>query len=520
MSRTAEEIRDDLLANLQAEHTAIGKRIVTAPKTPYYALAAAIGLEVEGPEAEAAAARLEAFPSTASDDGVLNHAEASGLERVQASRAVLRIAVTGTPSTSLAVGAGKELTSPAGLLFEATDETVTFDGSGDGFTTATARDAGAAGNLDLGAVLTWQGAPAGFGATATTALASGDASHILVVGADLEDVGTDLRARAVAWRKERAQGGNRSEWVENVGAVEGVGEAYVLPRSRMVGGSWRANLPGCLVVIPLAPAPASTSYVQNSDGTLGYGLRPSTTRVPTSDLLTRVRNYIEGTHDAAGVPVPSALQKQRRPAGMAAANWYERAPSTLPTLVSLQLSTDPSVAPWPWGVDDYPVRAIVSATTTALTLDDATGIRAGSRLGVDLGTSVIRGGFWLARVQSVVGDVVTLTSALPSAPSAGAEVRPDCGLWSAARAAVLGVIDALGPGDVLPTEEYIPSQRYPRPADTGNDKLYQSRLSAAAQALTGVSGVQVQYPLTSSVPLVSTPLLLVTAGKFRIAPLV
>lgn len=518
MSRTADQITDDLCANLQTEFTAIGERVVTAPRSPMRAVASALSLEIEGAEAEAAAARLEALPGTASEDGVLAHADAAGLVRVEASRAVLRIAVTGTPSTTGTVPDGKQLTSPTGLLFNATAGDVAFDGSGVGYTTVTARDTGAAGNLALDTVLTWQGAPSGFGATAATALASGDTTHVLVVGADLEDVGTELRARAVAWWKERAQGGNRAEWAENVGRVEGVGDAFVWPRATVRASVFRPNLPGVLIVIPLAPAPASTSYVQNSDGTLGLGLSPAYSRIPSDTLRTRVRTYIEGTHDRSGVPVPSALQKQRRPAGMGADNWQCRAPSTSTQNITLALSTDPAVAPWPWGVTNASVRYIASATTTALTLDDVTDLAAGSRLAVDLGTSHIRGAFWLARVQGVVGSVVTLTTPLPVAPSVGAEVRPDCGLWAEARAASLGIVDNLGPGDAASDLASIPSQRYPRPSDHGPDRLFTSRLVAAAQNIVGVAGVSVNAPATSAVPIVTTPLLLVVPGVFKIIP--
>ncbi len=516
MARTADEIRDDLLENLQVEHRAIGQRIVTAPRSPHFVLATAVALEVEGAEAEAAAARRECFPGTASEEGVRNHADAAALAPVEPSRAVLRVRITGPASTISAVPPGRRLTSSAGLLFDAPAGAVTFDSGGVAFLAVTARDAGAAGNLPLGAVLTWQAAPAGFGATGTTALDAGDTSHVLVVGADAETI-EELRGRAKLWWKERAQGGNRAQWAEWLEQVEGVGDGFVWPRAWLDGGvTFRPNLPGVIVTTVLAPPPAASSYAQNADGSLGLGLSPAYARVPSADLRQRVRNYVEGTHDRSGVPVPTALRKQLRPTGIAAANWLCAAPVTAAYDVTVAVATDPAVAPWPWGVDDAPVRLVTAATDTALTLDDAGGVRTGSRLAVLLGTGVIRGGFWLARVQGVAGNVVTLTAPLPVAPPVGAQVRPDCGLWADVRAAVLGVVDNLGPGD----DAGIESQRYPRPADHASDLLYTSRLVAAVQELAGVSGVDVSAPLEAVIPVVAdrAPLKLVVPGLVRVVP--
>ena len=516
MSRTAEDIRDAFLESLQTEFTAIGERVVTAPKTPFYALGTALGLEIEGAEAEASAARQEIFPDTASEDGVLSHADFSGLTRVTASRSVLRVRVTGTPSSTGTVPASKTLTSPTGLVFNATAGNVAFDGSGVGYTTVTARDAGAAGNLAVGTTLTWQnGAPSGFGATAVTALASGDTSHLLVIGADLESI-EDLRVRVSLERKERAQGGNRAEWVSWATAVEGVGDAFAYPRAWLSGITYRVDVPGTVVLVVLAPSPASDSYVQNADGTVGLGLSPSYSRLPTDALRERVRNYIEGTHDAAGLAVPTALQKQKRPVGVAAANYtipgYAGAfPTFTEVDVTVRVATDPAVAPWPWGVDDASSRTIVSATSTTLTLDDATGITAGTRLAVELGVSVVRGAFWLARVQGVAGNVVTLTAPLPTTPVSG-EVRPDCGLWTDIRRIVLSVFDHLGSGD----ESTVESQRYPRPADLGQDRLFTSRIIDPAQELAGVAGVSVSTPASPVTPSSSSPLLMLVPRKIRV----
>jgi hypothetical protein len=149
---------------------------------------------------------------------------------------------------------------------------------------------------------------------------------------------------------------------------------------------------------------------------------------------------------------------------------------------------DPAIAPWPFGVNpgSPASRTITDATATTLTLSSVFEITTGTRLAVYVTESVIRGGWWLVTVAAPpVGLVVTLSTPLPSAIASvaaaaltGRLVRPDPGLWASIRAAVLGYFDGLGPGDEA-TE--IASQRYPRPADRGQDRFFSSRVIDAVQ---------------------------------------
>ena len=497
--RSADEIRDSFLLTLRGEHEAIDQRVVTAPRTPYYILATALALECEGAEFQGDAARKEAFPDTASEAGVLKHAEFSGVIRGAAARAVVRVQATGTPSTSGAIASGKTVTGETGLVYLVNESGWALDGAGNGFLSLTARDAGADGNVSLGGTFTGQtGAPLGLAATLTGAPDTGDASHLLVVGADDESI-EDLRARCEVFRKEPKQGGARSEWWANVLAVEGVGAAFIWPRAWHFGSNWRSDTPGTLVMEVLGAAPAASTYVQNPDGSLGLGLDPGFTRNPTTLLLDRVRGYIEGTNDARGVALPEALQAPLRPAGMAAGNYRILAP-VAETLIDVTVSVvvDPAIAPWPWGVTSgHPTsRTITARTLSTLTLDNVFEVTDGSRLAVFLGTTIVRGGWWLATVQGApVGFVVTLSQALPALPAIGASVRPNPGLWSAIRALVLAYFDGLGPGD---DEGSVASQRFPRPNDSSPDKFFSSRVVDATQDLAGVSGVSVTLPAASS----------------------
>lgn len=499
--RDAETIRESFLLTLRGEHEAIDQRVVTAPRTPYYILATGLALELEGAEFEADAARKEAFPDTASEAGVLKHAEFSGITRVAAARAQVRAKITGTHGTSGPIASGKTVTGETGLVYTVGEAGWALDGAGEGHVTLTARDAGANANVSLGDAFTWQnGAPAGLDATLTADPDAGDDSHMLIVGADAETI-EELRARCEVFRKELKQGGTRAEWVLNALAVEGVGAAFIWPRAWYLGGVWTVNTPGTLVMQVLGAMPGADTYVQNDGaGAIGLGLDPAFTRNPTTALLNRVRGYIEGTNDARGVALPEALQAPLRPAGMAAGNYLVMAPITSITVdVTVSLVVDPAIAPWPWGVNvDSPAsRAITARTSTTLTLDNVVEITDGSRLAVYLGTGVVQGGWWLATVQGApVGLVVTLSEALPALPAVSALVRPDCGLWSDVRRLVLSYLDSLGSGDETVS---VPSQRFPRPNDSGPDRFFSSRVTDAVQDLAGVSGVTVTVPVASSV---------------------
>lgn len=526
MPRTRDEIREAILTHLRAAYAP--RRIVTTPKSFFWSLADSLALEQEGAEATAAASALEAFPATASDEGVQRHAEWSGLERQPASRAVLRARVTGTPDATVEIPEGAELASIEGLLFNVMPDTLVLDGSGYGFVSAAAHDVGAAANLAAGAVLTWTSAPAGLTATATVMAAPGDTSSLLLAGAELESI-ESLRLRVELWRNEKAQAGNRSDWVGWATSVSGVGSAYIYPRARRVsdgvgGYNWSFGVHGSLVLMPLAPAPGADTYVQNADGTMGLGLSPDFSRLPSELLRTFVGDYIEGTRDASGAPVPEALQEQLRPTTLAPGNYELGAPLAAETNITIRVTADPTIALWPWGTDGSP-RTVLASTSTTLTLSDATGITAGSRLALRVGTDVVRGGWWTLRAAAApVGAVVTLTTSLPAEPAVSTQVRPDCGLWDEIRRRVLQHFDGLGTGDTqVPVSPYIPDRdvvqimcaRYPRPNDSGRDRLFLSDLIASIEAIPGVVGVEISDPTGTVIP---TTGVLLTPGLITVQP--
>ena len=505
--RIAATIRDALLADWRTRYLALSppQDLSIEEGSDAYNQADAWSMSLEPMEylAGQAAARVlirgqfgTDLDTSASDDGTAREAASAGR---------VTLPVSGPLSASTPVN-GATLSAASGLRFVPVDAVtgeplveISTDGAGAATITLEAQTPGTDGMVAAGTRLTWSTAPTGFASTAVVAA--------VVRRGENAETDVELQARLIARRRERPGSGNRSDWREWGVAVAGVGELFVYPRTRITNaGDWIFQAPGCVVLEPLAPAPDADSYVQNADGTVGAGLDPDATRIPSTDLCDLVRGYLDGALDATGDAVPDASQVQRYPATMNADNLDIRPAAVVAIAVRVRVTTEPSVAPWPWGQSNSSLRNVVSATTTALTLDDVTGIRANQQLAVNVGTSYVRGGWWVASVQSVVGSVVTLATPLPVAPGTGDDVRPDCGLWAAIREAILKVFDGLGPGDSRVLLEDLTrgavdgqSARYPRPP-TWPDRLFQSALVTRIGDIAGVAGVQVELPAGNITP--------------------
>lgn len=520
--RVASAIRDALLADWRARYLALSppQDLSIEEGSDAYNQADAWSKSLEPTEylAGQAAARVLVrgqigtdLDLSASDDGTAREAASAG--RVS-------LPVTGPLSASTPIN-GATLSAASGLRFTPIDAVtgaalveISTDGAGAATLTLEAETPGTDGMVAAGTILTWSTAPTGFGSTATV-------SAVVRRGENAE-TDVQLQARLIERRRERPGSGNRSDWREWSVAVAGVGECFVYPRTRVDNaGAWIFQTPGCVVLEPLTPAPDADSYVQNGDGTVGAGLDPASTRLPSTDLCDLVRGYLDGSLDSTGDAVPEASQVQLFPATMNADNLDIRPPAVVAIAVRVHVTTEPSIAPWPWGQSSSSLRNIVSATTTALTLDDVTGIRANQLLAVNVGAAYVRGGWWIASVASVVGSVVTLATPLPMTPGAGVDVRPDCGLWNAIREAVLKVFDGLGPGDSRILLEDLTrgavdsqSARYPRPP-TWPDRLFPSTLVTRIGEIAGVAGVVVDLPAGTIIPEPGT-LAVVTTIEVRI----
>lgn len=511
VARSAAEIRDRALQNLRTRYLLLNppRDLDISPGSDAFNEFDALALEFEATELGAREAASRVLLRTQFGSDLDQSADDDGTARKAATTGRFTAPVTGPASSSTPV-AGATLAAANGQRYTpidpvtgATLTSITTDGAGAATITVEAQTAGTASTLGTGTILTWNTAPTGFGATATVA-------SVVRRGENAESDAA-LQVRLIERRRERPGGGNRSEWREWGRAVAGVGECFVYPRTRITGaGTWLLGNPGTVVLEPVTPTPEADSYVQHGDGSLGVGLDPSTTRIPSTGLCDLLRAYLEGTVDAAGDAVPEAAQLQRYPATMHPQNLDIRPPAVVQINVRVRLTTEPAIAPWPWGQSNGALRHVVSGTTTALTLDDATGIVPNKLLAVRVGTTFIRGGWWVASVASVAGNVITLSTPLPVAPVMGTDVRPDCGLWSVVREAVLKVFDGLGPGDARVINEDgsygavdPKSARYPRPP-TYNDRLFPSALVTRIGEIAGVAGVIVTSPSGNVVPTAGT----------------
>ncbi len=515
-ARTAAAIRDALLARWRARYLAMtpSRDLSIVEGSEAYNLADAFAHELGGTELGAQQAANRVLVRGASSTDLDRFAEDDGTARRPATRARLVVRVVG-PTTATTPVNGATLATAAGARFTpinattgATLANIDTDGSGNADITVEAVDAGAAGNLVAGTVLTWSSAPTGFAAT-------GSVTAISRTGANAEGDAA-LQQRLLERLREKPGGFNRAQ-VRDLGIqFAGVGECFVYPRAwKMLAPSTTPQFgaPGVLTVIPVVAAPDADSYVQSGTAT-GLGLSASYSRIPTDPFVATVKQYFLGALDAAGVAVAESQQQELIPATLLPDNLFALAPEPVTVDVTVRLSLDPSLASWPWGVSNPASREVTASSTTWVELDSVAGIAAGSRIAVFIGTSRVRGGWWLATVASTpVGNRVTFAQALPSAAEVGASnCRPDCGLWDAVRREVLKLFDSLGPGDardggtvsgglITGAALSVVSGRYPRPtAASSPETLFRSRITQVVQGVDGVLGVSVPTPSGDRTP--------------------
>lgn len=511
-ARTVTTIRDVLLGRWRARYLALTppRDLSIIEGSDAYNLADALAHELAGLELGAQQAAMRVLIRTSSGADLDRFAEDDGTARRAATTSRLVVRVTGPLSSTTPVN-GATLATAAGARFTPISSTtgavlasIVTDGSGNADVTVQAVDAGAAGNLVAGTVLTWSSAPTGFAAT-------GSVLSTARAGQNAESDAT-LRQRLLERLREKPGGFNRSQ-IRELGIIfAGVGELFVYARAWRLTTTVPADMlarfeqPGVVTVMPVTPAPAEDSYTQSGTAT-GQGLDPTYSRVPVIGFPAQVGQYFKGERDAAGVEVAEAQRVELIPANMLPEDFFSVPPEAVAVNVTVRVTLDPAVASWPWGLTGSASREITSSTTTWVELDDATGITAGSRIAVQIGTDRVRGGWWLATVASPpAGQRVTFASALPTAPTAGFYVRPDPGLWDAIRRAVLIHFDSLGPGDardggtvsaglITGGTLNVPSGRYPRPtAASSPETLFRSRIIQAVQGVDGVLGVEVSTP--------------------------
>lgn len=172
--------------------------------------------------------RRQCFPQTAQGEYLDLHAALRGVERKSAAPA------KGTIRFSVPAAADSDLTIPAGTVcmtvglvrFETTEQAVLEAGDLYVDVPAQALEAGAAGNVAAGSILSMAVAPPGVAACSNPAAFSG--------GVDPEE-DESLRSRVLATFRRLANGANAAYYEQTAMAFEEVAAVTVLPRKRGTG---------------------------------------------------------------------------------------------------------------------------------------------------------------------------------------------------------------------------------------------------------------------------------------------
>lgn len=458
-ARDASAILEAITRGWVARHRAAGRQADASPGTDPWCEFDALALELEGLELGAREAAHRVLLRSQVGTDLDQSAFDDGTARIPASRARRLATIVGPPATA-AVIAGATLSAADGTRFAVIDpvsgevltETGVTDGSGELVVTVEALIDGAAPNaLAIGAILTWSSAPTGFAALATL-------GAVEVSGEEAESDDA-LRERLLQRRRERPGGGNRSYWRETLLPVAGVAEVFiyrVMTALETAAGSgiydYQPNRPGNITALPFAPAP--TSYAEGGDGMVDLF-----SRIPSSTVVDRVRNYLRGTGTRTGSGTATGIELY--PAHMTAEQFFVVPPRA--TELDVIVSAKPADG-WRWTPSAATVNS-TGTTTTVLALNATpSDWQVNDRIAIaDWSGARTRGRYYLRRVTAISGANVTLDTALPAIPPDGTAIRPDAvnasgdSFWGAIRLQLLrGVFDLLGPG-AAPTQSF----RYP-----------------------------------------------------------
>lgn len=443
--RAHDVIRAAILADWRVRYQARGYDLDVARDSDAYAWADAFAFQLEGLEGRAQQLTRELFPDTASTAFLERHAAVIGFARKGATRA--RFAVTVT-------GAGSYTTSDVLVDSAGTQFSPIASGSLPGPIEVQARTAGTAGNLPNGTALTWSPAPSGIDAAAEVAGA------LIVTAVDIE-TDADLAQRVLAYWRERPGGGNRADWVTWGEDYEGVDRAFVYPLRH---GTLGDGTLGAVTLCVLAPAP--TEEILGEPAASGTRLAGGAL---LSDLYDRLVG--EGLYEEDGGLAPGTISPD---------DVFVVTGDPVPTAITLQLTMS-SAAPFPFTGG----LAFTSGTTTQVEVASLpTGLVAGVLIAVP--NTSVRGGFAYRTVAGVTGSgpyVITF-SAVNSPATAASTLYPLPPNAADIRAAVIGVIDNLGPGIGADPSRRFPDEDELQPPGT----LYRSTISAAVMGVRGLAG--------------------------------
>lgn len=491
-ARSMEQIRDSMIANLQARYQSeTGDTVNVKPGSHHYMLAECYALELALIEAAAEAQTQQILPDKADSDVLTRHGDVEGLTLKPATAAVLTFSISGTPSTSSLVGSSV-LVATSGLTFApATGSSATTSGAGTGTITATCQTLGAAGTLSVGTVVQWSSAPTGINPTATV-------TSVTTAGVD-EESPDAFAARIIAHIQARPASFNRAEVAEIVGAYAGVVQAFVYPLLEPV--TLHTGVPGAFTALALGPIALDAQGNRNGDS-------PTNTRFigTPGASVSGVVDYIEGTRTAAGVAITDGSGTQLRPIALPAGSYAVETPGRIQQNVSLSvIVTAANAATWGGGSP-----AIVSSTTTTVVVSgdwSSTGAvnLVNKMLRLYIGRTYVRGGYQAAAPISAVynsgsgNTTLTFSTPFAHAPDITVSPAPAPLNYDAIRKAVFAYFDTLTPGDAA-----APSTRWPLVDATNPASLSLSQLLAAVLKASGVTDVTVSFPIASVTPSAKT----------------
>jgi hypothetical protein len=480
--RSRDTIRDEILAYLRAEYAAASpaRTLLTSRGSPDWINASALAVMLEGLEAQAEQNTRDILPDQASDEALARHGYVYGVDRRTGVAAQLTVTVTGTPSATITIAAGTTMTWTDGTLYLVTSSSVTLSGGGSGTINVSATTTGASTTRTVADVLTFSSAPSGLNAT-------GAVASVVTTGADQET--TQAWAQRIVDRlRFRPGAGNDAdwrEWVFQYVALD-IREVWVYPRVQpptSYPGLGTIGVLGCVTVLAAGPPQGDSPTNTRMLGTSGAA-------------LTAVKEYINGTRNALGLPVSNG--EQLRPVTMSPADVSIEAITTQNQAVVATVTMNSANA------FSFNFTATINAATTQASLVLDGNFTAGSTdledeaVLVNVGTGTYRGGYYRVVLPAGTYDggagttTFAISPVLPAAPTG--TLYPAPANWSAIRTAVFGFFDVLGPGDTSP------AIRFPTEDYSSRATLYKQALASAIMAVPGVLTATITTPATDTTP--------------------
>ena len=476
-ARTRSQIRDQLLGYWSAEYSVRGETLLTSEGSDAYLLASQIGVIEEALDAQAVQVSRDILPDQASTAALERFGVVYGIPRPVGTYAQLTAEVTGfAPFTFYVIPALTQVSAVDGTLYDVTTASVTTDAAKHATIALTAVAIGVGGNRSVGAVLTFQTAPAGLNATVSVL------SCVPAVGPATDEV---YRAVLLGRLRDRPASGNRSDWRSWTTGYLGtsIAAAYVYPLLKppaVPPGTGTTGTLGCVTVVAVGPAQGD-SFVN---------LRV----VPSDDLSTRtagtplpnIIDYINGDRTIAGVPTIDGYQLRPVTMGPDGDDWTVETFVETFTGVDLTLvMSAPFAFPWSGTMFTEPT----STNTSLVVLGDQTAKEGLSAL-VLPHTPNARGNYRQVTLGNATYSAphTTFDQSLDpvGSPDNYTYVYPAPPNWNLIRLAVFAFFDSLAPGDTSPASRW--------PADGQSGALYRSSLAAAVIAVPGVLSCVVNTP--------------------------